>query len=98
MHHVALHEYMYIHIHTCTYMYMYVLEQSALNDAVQVSQVDHESVQATAMKVVFDLLHVFGFEAFNISDGSAAKRREEEEEEDPGSEVSCAHASRDLGV
>ena len=81
MHHVAIHE----------YMYMYVLEQSVLNDAVQVSQVDHESVQATAMKVVFDLLHVFGFEAFNISDGSAAKRRGEEEE-DPGSEVSCAHA------
>ena len=30
------------------------------------SQVDHESVQATALKVVFDLLHVYGFEAFNI--------------------------------
>lgn len=27
---------------------------------------DHESVQATALKVVFDLLHVYGFEAFNI--------------------------------
>ncbi|XP_064383727.1 condensin complex subunit 3-like isoform X2 [Halichondria panicea] len=33
---------------------------------VQVSQVDHESVQATALKIVFDLLHVYGFEAFNI--------------------------------
>jgi hypothetical protein len=33
---------------------------------VQVSQVDHESVQATALKVVFDLLHIYGFEAFNI--------------------------------
>ena len=30
------------------------------------SQVDHETVQATALKVVFDLLHVYGFEAFNI--------------------------------
>ena len=30
------------------------------------SQVDHESVQATALKVVFDLLHIYGFEAFNI--------------------------------
>lgn len=28
---------------------------------------DHESVQATALKVVFDLLHVFGFETFNIT-------------------------------
>lgn len=27
---------------------------------------DHESVQATALKVVFDLLHIYGFEAFNI--------------------------------
>ena len=27
---------------------------------------DHETVQATALKVVFDLLHVYGFEAFNI--------------------------------
>ena len=27
---------------------------------------DHESVQATALKTVFDLLHVFGFEAFNM--------------------------------
>lgn len=27
---------------------------------------DHESVQATALKIVFDLLHVYGFEAFNI--------------------------------
>ena len=34
----------------------------------QVSQVDHESVQATALKVVFDLLHVFGFEAFHMGD------------------------------
>lgn len=36
---------------------------------------DHESVQATALKVVFDLLHVFGFEAFNITShtGSSTK-------------------------
>ena len=27
---------------------------------------DHESVQATALKIVFDLLHIYGFEAFNI--------------------------------
>ena len=29
---------------------------------------DHESVQATALKVVFDLLHVFGFEAFTTGE------------------------------
>ena len=29
---------------------------------------DHESVQATALKVIFDLLHVFGFEAFNAGE------------------------------
>ena len=32
---------------------------------------DHESVQATALKVVFDLLHVYGFEAFNITSSSS---------------------------
>ena len=26
---------------------------------------DHETVQATALKVVFDLLHLFGLEAFS---------------------------------
>ena len=42
------------------------------------SQVDHESVQATALKVVFDLLHVFGFEAFNVGpvdEGETGKGR-----------------------
>ncbi len=33
---------------------------------------DHESVQATALKVVFDLLHVYGFEAFNITSSSSS--------------------------
>ena len=32
---------------------------------------DHESVQATALKTVFDLLHVFGFEAFNMGADSS---------------------------
>ena len=30
----------------------------------QVSQVDHELLQATALKIVFDLIHLFGFEAY----------------------------------
>lgn len=34
----------------------------------QVSQVDHESVQATALKIVFDLVHLFGFEAYATHD------------------------------
>ena len=31
----------------------------------QVSQVDHENVQATALKTVFDLIRVYGLEAFS---------------------------------
>lgn len=34
-------------------------------ETTQVIHVDHETVQATALKVVFDLLHVYGFETFN---------------------------------
>ena len=35
---------------------------------------DHESVQATAVKVVFDLLLLFGFETFSLaSPGSSSK-------------------------
>ena len=50
---------------------------------------DHESVQATALKVVFDLLHVYGFDAFNIGSpgepSSAAKTAGNAEEQS----VSC---------
>jgi hypothetical protein len=51
---------------------------------LQVSQVDHESVQATAVKVVFDLLHVFGFEAFSLTNpaGSSTKTPEEDSQAD----------------
>lgn len=35
----------------------------------QVSRVDFEMVQATALTVVFDLLHVYGFEAFEPEEG-----------------------------
>ena len=74
-----------------------------LLSVLQVSQVDHEAVQATAVKVVFDLLHVFGFESFNLSTpssaaaGSSAKRpnkkKKEEEEEDSQADVSYAPLS-----
>ena len=37
---------------------------------------DHESVQATALKTVFDLLHVFGFEAFNMGADPSKLRKE----------------------
>ena len=78
-----------------------------LLSVLQVSQVDHEAVQATAVKVVFDLLHVFGFESFNLSTPSAAaagssakrpnnKKKEEEEEEDSQADVS--YAPLDLSV
>ncbi|CAI8036851.1 Condensin complex subunit 3 [Geodia barretti] len=43
---------------------------------LQVSQVDHESVQATAVKVVFDLLLLYGFEAFSLTcPGSSSKTK-----------------------
>ena len=32
---------------------------------------DHEAVQATALRVVFDLLHAFGLETFNIGEGAS---------------------------
>ena len=41
---------------------------------------DHESVQATAMKVVFDLLHMFGFESFSMNDGAADKGKGDNDE------------------
>ena len=46
---------------------------------------DHESVQATAVKVVFDLLLVFGFEAFNLTspaNPSSTKTPEEDDQHD----------------
>ena len=39
---------------------------------------DHESVQATAVKFVFDLLLIFGFESFNlVSPGSLTRQTPE---------------------
>ena len=37
------------------------------------SQIDHEGVQATALKVVCDLLVLYGFEAFKSSSGDGNK-------------------------
>lgn len=59
----------------------------------QVSQVDHETVQATALKIVLDLLHVYGFEAFNIankesSNEKAVETKSEECESSEGGEGS----------
>ena len=48
----------------------------------QVSTVDHETVQATALKVVFDLLHLFGLEAFSHKEtGQGKDNRGGEKEE-----------------
>ena len=41
---------------------------------------DHEAVQGTALKVVFDLLHVYGFEAFNVTPPTDSQDSKEEEE------------------
>ena len=43
------------------------------------SQVDHEAVQATALKVVFDLLNVFGFDAFSMGQTDRPTPRQEQQ-------------------
>ena len=48
----------------------------------QVSQVDHDSLQATALRVVFDLLHLYGFESFNMDGGDCTGEDYLEEEVD----------------
>lgn len=50
---------------------------------------DHESVQATALKVVFDLLHVFGFEAFHMGDPNKYPDNNTPETKD---EVTCCQS------
>lgn len=52
---------------------------------------DHESVQATALKVVFDLLHVFGFEAFNITSTTASSTKTPEKQPDNQTDVSSMY-------
>lgn len=48
---------------------------------MQVIQVDHENVQATSLKVVFDMLHLYGLEAFNLELKPSEEEEEEEKEE-----------------
>lgn len=60
---------MYMHVQ---YMHVHTGEVSLLATGdhfvlTQVSQIDHEGVQATALKVVCDLLLLYGFEAFKSS-------------------------------
>ena len=43
---------------------------------------DHENVQATALKVVFDLLHLFGLEAFSVQDEEKGEQEEKDSEKD----------------
>lgn len=54
------------------------------------TQVDHESVQVTAAKVIFDLLHLYGLEAFRAQQQQQQQQGkdddEEEEESGDGSE------------
>ena len=55
---------------------------------------DHESVQATALKVVFDLLHVFGFEAFNITSHTGSSTKTPDKDIDVSSTDSiCTYGS-----
>ena len=54
---------------------------------------DHESVQATALKIVFDLLHVYGFEAFNIVTSGAASNEKADETKDSSVDGALCEAS-----
>ena len=71
---------------------------------------DRESVQATALKVVFDLLHVYGFEAFNITsspppdseggeaEGEDLSEREASKEEQDGGESDEETQGKETGI
>ena len=48
--------------------------------SLQVSQIDHEMIQATALKMVFDILLLYGTEMFR-SGGEDDKADEEEDQE-----------------
>ena len=50
---------------------------------------DHESVQATALKVVFDLLHLFGLEAFSQTE------KDEQGQSDQGQEKGGQSGKKD---
>ncbi|XP_072041085.1 condensin complex subunit 3-like [Amphiura filiformis] len=57
---------------------------------MQISQVDQETIKVTALQAVFDLLHLYGLEAFKV-DGAVPSASDddadsEEDEEDQGEE------------
>ena len=58
---------------------------------------DHESVQATALKVVFDLLHVFGFEAFNITSPTGSSTKTPDKDVDVSSICIYVHNGSHFG-
>jgi condensin complex subunit 3 len=45
---------------------------------IQASQVDHENVRATALKVIFDLISLYGFDLFNVEVEPEAQATETE--------------------
>ncbi|KAI0235791.1 Condensin complex subunit 3 [Lamellibrachia satsuma] len=48
---------------------------------MQVSQFDHETVQLTALLVIFDLLHLFGMEAFLMAGSDDATHQNENDDD-----------------
>ena len=58
---------------------------------IQISQVDQETIKVTALQAIFDLLHLYGLEAFKVdastTSGSDDESKEEnEDEEEQGEE------------
>lgn len=64
---------------------------------LQVTQVDHESVQVTAAKVIFDLLHMYGLEAFKAQQQEQEQGKEDEEEESADGSRSVTSSQPILG-
>ena len=61
-------------------------------------QVDHEMVRVTALKVVFDLVHLYGFDAFsNVQhDGPVDKGNNQDGNQDSSQEVTGGSALMSL--
>ena len=91
-----------VHVRTCVHLCMCVCacmyvfaccvfsgSHKHTHSCTQVSQVDHESLQATVLRVVFDLLHLYGFESFNMDGGDCMGEDELEEEVDGKKQKHC---------
>ena len=60
------------------------VEDSLLNISQQISQVDQETIKVTALQAIFDLLHLYGLEAFQVdaTDTTDSDNEDEDDEQD----------------